>query len=254
VLERKAPPTFEVIVEIQDWHHVTVHPDVAHTVDNLLLGRKVQVQVRQRDDHGEITMIGENLDREDEADDGDEGRGLVTIPRAAGAAGLQPLNIYPFGVSRPKLEQAIRDMRLPVTLVRDIEEADLLLTLKNYYRRKPPALRDAESHGKPVYVLKNNTMAQMQSCLAGVYDLDTPRAAVNGNHHGDPMLRALQEAEDAIGHAMDNGRSVDLPPQNAYVRRMQHRLAERYNLSSRSLGKEPHRHVRIFPGRTDGEM
>ncbi len=253
VLERKAPPTFEVIVEIQDWHHVIVHPDVAHTVDNLLLGRKVQVQVRQRDDRGEITMIGENLDREDEVDEDAEARGLVTIPRAAGAAGLQPLNIYPFGVSRPKLEQAIRDMRLPVTLVRDIEEADLLLTLKNYYRRKPPALRDAESHGKPVYVLKNNTMAQMQSCLAGIYDLDTPRAAMNGSH-GDPMLRALQEAEDAISHAMDNGRTVDLPPQNAYVRRMQHRLAERYNLSSRSLGKEPHRHVRIFPGRMDGEM
>ena len=255
VLERKAPPTFDVVVEIQDWHHVIVHPDVARTVDNLLLGHKVQIQVRQRDDRGEVTMTGEELEEDDEITSvrdlmvvGDDGSSY----RVPDAAGLQPIHIYPFGVSRPKLEQAIRDMRLPVTLVREIDEADLLLTLKNYYRRKPPALRDAESYGKPVYVLKNNTMAQMQACLAGVYGLDTTRVpagvAPNG---GSPTVQALQEAEDAITNAMDYGRAIDLTPQNAYVRRMQHRLAERYNLSSRSRGKEPNRHVRIFPERLD---
>jgi len=252
VLERKAPPTFDVIVEIQDWHHVIVHPEVAQTVDNLLLGRKAQVQVRQRDDRGEVLMTGDvikedvrGLDLDDE--DEDETLPARSSYRVPSAAGLQPVRIYPFGVSRPKLEQAIRDMRLPVTLVRDIEEADLLLTLKNYYRRKPPALRDAESHGKPVYVLKNNTMAQMQSCLAGVYELDSPSAVAAPSDN--PMTQALQEAEDGITNAMDQRRSVDLTPQNAYVRRLQHRLAERYNLASRSRGKEPHRHVRIFPDR-----
>src|SRR5881398_3213332 len=49
VLERRAPPTFDVVVEIQDWHHVTVHPDVATTVDAILLNRSVAVQVRTRD-------------------------------------------------------------------------------------------------------------------------------------------------------------------------------------------------------------
>ena len=38
VLERKAPPTFDVIVEIQDREKVLVHADVAATVDALLLG------------------------------------------------------------------------------------------------------------------------------------------------------------------------------------------------------------------------
>ncbi|HKO23554.1 MAG TPA: R3H domain-containing nucleic acid-binding protein [Chloroflexota bacterium] len=260
VLERKAPPTFDVVVEIQDWHHVIVHPDVARTVDNLLLGRKVQVQVRQRDDRtGQVTMTGQELAEEEALDEMRDVLGLgeeLTSYRVPGAAGLQPLRIYPFGVSRPKLEQAIRDMRLPVTLVRDIDEADLLLTLKNYYRRKPPALRDAESHGKPVYVLKNNTMAQMQSCLAGIYDLDGARAAPGSalsglpSPNGTPMMEALQEAEDAITSALDQGHAVDLAPQNSYVRRLQHRLAERYNLSSRSRGKEPNRHVRIFPAGT----
>ena len=38
VLERKAPPTFDVVVEIQDRDRVTVHADVAETVDALLRG------------------------------------------------------------------------------------------------------------------------------------------------------------------------------------------------------------------------
>jgi len=255
VLERKAPPTFDVIVEIQDYHHVTVHPEVARTVDNILLGRKAQVQVRQRDEEGEVTMTGRDIDEgrardedDDEAGDDEIGGGRDrALYRVPDAAGLQPLRVYPFGVSRPKLEQAIRDMRLPVSIVRDIDEADLLITLKNYYRRKPPALRDAEAHGKPVYVLKNNTMAQMQSCLAGVYDLGNTTPASPASRDGNPMTQALQEAEDAITSALDRGGMVDLTPQNAYVRRLQHRLAERYNIASRSRGKEPNRHVRISP-------
>ena len=250
VLERKAPPTFQVVVEIQDWHHVIVHPDVARTVDNLLLGRSAQVQVRRRDDRGEVTMVGDEIRDESDERDAVSIDDLRAMPRVPDAAGLQPVRIYPFGVSRPKLEQAIRDMRLPVSLVRDIEEADLLLTLKNYYRRKPPALRDAEAHGKPVYVLKNNTMAQMQSCLASVYQLD-PTAPISAANN--PMTSALQEAEDAISNAMNGGRAVDLTPQNAYVRRLQHRLAERYNLASRSRGKEPNRYVRILPERNGDE-
>ncbi len=277
VLERKAPPTFDVIVEIQDWRHVIVHPEVSKTVDSLLLGRPPQVQVRKRDDDGEVVTTGERIEegvtlerarrvtqtqgvvrereRPFERDEDDVSGETALAPyHVPDAAGLPAVRIYPFGVSRPKLEQAIRDMRLPVTLVRDIEEADLLLTLKNYYRRKPPALRDAESHGKPVYVLKNNTMAQMQSCLAGIYELDgaslssTPPSA-----SGNPMTVALQEAEDALTSVMDDRRRVDLTPQNAYVRRLQHRLAERYNVTSRSRGKEPNRHVRIFPDGADDE-
>ena len=38
VLERKAPPTFDVVVEIHNWNRVAVHADVAETVDALLRG------------------------------------------------------------------------------------------------------------------------------------------------------------------------------------------------------------------------
>jgi predicted RNA-binding protein Jag len=40
---------------------------------------------------------------------------------------------------------------------------------------------------------------------------------------------------------------VELSPQNAYIRRLQHQMAERANLVSRSRGREPYRRVRLYP-------
>jgi len=52
VLERKAPPTFDVIIEIQDRERVMVHSDVADTVDAMLRGDPVAPELRWRDEEG----------------------------------------------------------------------------------------------------------------------------------------------------------------------------------------------------------
>jgi hypothetical protein len=122
-----------------------------------------------------------------------------------------------------------------------LTDADVVLTLRNYYRRKLPALREAEARGVPIYVLKANTVPQMEQCLLSMQE--PPRGL-------DPMARALEEAEEAVLGVAQGERSVELTPQNAYIRRLQHQLAQRYNLSSRSLGHEPNRRVRI--SREDG--
>jgi predicted RNA-binding protein Jag len=44
---------------------------------------------------------------------------------------------------------------------------------------------------------------------------------------------------------------MELSPQNAFIRRLQHQLAEKYDLITRSTGKAPRRRVRISAG--DGE-
>ena len=132
---------------------------------------------------------------------------------------------------------------MPVTVARQVEDADLVLTLKNYYRRKPEPLRDAESQGTPIYVLKSNTVGQMQSCLASVFNL--------GTQERDSTMIALEEAEQAVGEVIERARTIEVAPQNAHVRRMQHQLAERYNVGSRSRGKEPNRRVKFFPREFD---
>jgi stage III sporulation protein SpoIIIAA len=59
VLERKAPPTFEIAVEMQERQRWVVHESVADTVDNLLRNRQPTPQVRTVDETGEVTITRE---------------------------------------------------------------------------------------------------------------------------------------------------------------------------------------------------
>ena len=152
------------------------------------------------------------------------------------AISLPTLRVLAFGLSRKRLEQAIRELQLPVIVARDVEEADLAMTLRTYYRQKPPALREAEERALPIYVLKANTIIQMQACLTSLYELEV-----------DPREAALREAEEAIGLVRRDAKPIELSPQNAYIRRLQHQMAERANLLSRSRGREPYRRVRLYP-------
>ena len=63
----------------------------------------------------------------------------------------------------------------------------------------------------------------------------------------DPQEAALRETAEAIGLVQASGRPVALKAQNAYVRRLQHQMAERNALMSRSRGSEPNRRVQLLP-------
>ncbi|MCL4458870.1 MAG: AAA family ATPase [Chloroflexi bacterium] len=231
ILERKAPPTFDVIVEIQNWERVAVHEDVARVVDSILRGQPISPQVRSLDEEGQMRVeqatypVGAPTPQE------------VTAFRRGGKAALRTMHIYPYGLNQDSLQQVIREMHLPAVITKDLKSADAIMTLKNYYRRKPMPLRDAEANGIPVYVLRSNTVLQMQQSLASIYEMEAV---------ADPLGLAVQETEEAIERILRSAEPVELSPQNAYIRRLQHQLAERYNLSSRSLGKEPYRRVKIY--------
>ncbi|HEY0442740.1 MAG TPA: R3H domain-containing nucleic acid-binding protein, partial [Candidatus Limnocylindrales bacterium] len=152
------------------------------------------------------------------------------------ASSLPTLRVIPQGISRKRLEQAVRELQLPVIIARDVDEADVVMTLKNEYKQKTPMLREAEERGLPIYVLKSNTMVQMQASLTSIFSLEV-----------DPREAALRETEDAIDVVLKQSEPVELSPQNAYIRRLQHQMAERANLVSRSRGREPYRRVRLYP-------
>jgi hypothetical protein len=281
ILERKAPPTFDVVVEIQSWQRVSIHEDVSETVDAVLRGYRIQPVTRELDELGEAREVrtahreptggldartrprggngrGERYERPDRADRYERGQpeeppyweerteqGLLG-QGSAGTAALAPgatRRIYPFGISRSRLQQAIRETRVGAAVVDHLDDADACMTLRSYYRRKPQTLRDAEARGVPIYVLKNNTIAQMEQSLLSMRD--TPGM--------DPIKSALQEAEDAATGVLNSERAIELGPQNSYVRRLQHQVAQRYNLASRSRGREPFRRVRIYPGEVDDD-
>jgi len=248
VLERRAPPTFDVLVEIQTRHTFAVHYDVARAVDTLLRGRPLIPELRYRDEAGEIKIeLPAQSDRVEKPSgktkNGDYGdfRGRQAVlgmdeydePRQ-----FELKKIYAYGVGQNRLHQAARTLQLPVTIVDNLEEADVVMTLKSYYRKRPQPITEAERMGTPVYVLRSNTVVQMESCLADIF-------ALNGAEI-DPMAIVRRETQEAIRKVLTGARNVELTPQNASVRRQQHEMARAAKLISHSLGREPNRRVRIY--------
>jgi stage III sporulation protein SpoIIIAA len=306
ILERKAPPTFNVMVEIVDRDEVAVHLDVAATVDALLRGAPIRSELRRREADGSITTSRIDEARRDPNSmgrvatgaqanghrNGDGGHRDIldfqsrqqrrvqnephqppapeaaaapepeveaplapVLPRGRGTAD-KPVRVFPFGISRNRLEQSIGRFGVPAIIVRDGRDADIVITLKNYFRQKPQPIRDAEAHGTPVYVLRSNTGTQMEHVLQSIFPNAAPPNPVReqtavqlvrgGSGRPDPVVSALAEAEDAISAVMEGAPPIALAPQASPVRRMQHELADRYSVSSRSRGREPHRHVEVY--------
>ncbi len=233
VLERKAPPTFDVVIEIKDWQHLAVHHDVAASVDALLRGRSHPPEIRYRDESGKVqierAMAPPQLTPE-EAPFHPMPATLSEPPRL--------LRVYAYGVGKNRLRQAAANLHLPVELTEDLRQADVVITLRNYYRRRPQPISDAERRGVPVHVLRANTVSQMESCLADLFGLDIAEM--------DPLALAMRETEEAIRKVLSGQKTVDLTPQNSYIRRLQHEMARQANLVSHSYGKDPQRHVRLF--------
>ena len=351
ILERKAPPTFDVVVEQQSWQELIVHRDVADTVDSMLRGQTIVAEERTRDEETgrvsarRITLggmdvptwgiegfgggiarqpgSGSTLDRSGPYSGawGSNGGGNTVrrMPqqaaretsgsnrnqqlqvRALAPTGTAPgevqrqngggfvavererpqllsegiyapeeveerlpimktLRIYPFGVSRDRLAESARQLHVPIIVTNNQADADAIITLKNYYRRQPERLQEAEEDRKMIIILKNNTVAQMQHALARIFDLPVDTSAAEDGDEADDdkgaqisddqTMRALLETEDAIHQVLNKGlTTAELAPANAYIRRLQHQMATRYNLISRSRGKEPNRRVKIFRSR-----
>jgi stage III sporulation protein SpoIIIAA len=227
ILERKAPPTFDIVVEIMERDKVTIHPDVRIAVDCLLRGEPCPTEIRRCDENGEIKIDKQTTDHETEK--------IVDKTRG------NNYHLFLFGVNRVRIEQMADEMGLDINIVNDVNEANLFITSKQYYRRKPQRLRDAENFNLPIYVLKNNTPGQIKQLLRYIYPDESSSDKSIGPYGG-----AIHEAEDAVHQIIDGAPEVELSPQSAYIRRLQHLIAERHELSSRSEGKDPNRRVVFF--------
>ena len=267
VLERRAPPTFDVLVELQERNRVAIHEDVAESVDTLLRGYPLQPEIRYRDENDQIHI---EKPQPRPAVSGSSSQGLrrsspngfkneVNQPRAYSAKAadaardetpqseetqpqlsLEKIAIYPYGVARNRMEQASKKLGVPAVVARDLRQADVLITLKSYYRKHQKPIVTAEERGIPIYVLRSNSGNQIEQAFIELFNLNE---AVGRNVNLEEVNLRTMEAIDAVQNGQ---RWVDLPPASSRVRRIQHELVREADLVSHSYGKEPNRHVRIF--------
>lgn len=264
VLERRAPPTFDVLIEIQTRDNLAIHHDVGEAVDALLRGYPLPPEIRIRDDAGGFRVEKAAMPTRGQAGispgNRRQGNGGSRYPMGAGETGpvqeserfgsgrtfestrtpLQTIKIYPYGVARNRLIQAAKRLGVPAVVVNDAGQADVLVTLRTYYRKRQRAILNAEDRGMPIYVLRANTVNQMQQFLSDLFNLSVSSL---DDHTEDAVRSETQAAIDAV---LNGERWVELNPATSAVRRWQHQMARQANLNSHSYGKEPRRRVRIF--------
>ncbi len=264
ILERKAPPTFDVLVEIQTWDRVAVHADVARTVDAVLRGRPVSPEIRELDESGavrrswqrpaaaptfEAAPFGGRAERPHRAGIPHDDREEAPAPAVAAPAAPRsaPTRVHPFGVSRERLQEAAEDAGLEVTVAQSVAEADVVLTTKAHFRRRAGVLETAEELGKPVFVLRRNTAGQIVGFLQQVaYGREAAQGGEAGERATGAMEAGSNEAVVGVERILTGqADAIELQPRSAFVRRVQHRIAEQAELRSTSAGREPRRRVTI---------
>jgi len=260
ILERKAPPTFEVLIEIRGWNYVAVHEDVARTVDAVLRGRQIPPEIRELDASGSMRkhlqqapttpafevapfiFHGKGEHRKTPRDESESIHEIpIKIPQ--NNPGTVPeiafTKIYPFGVSRERLQEFARSAGASISIVNSVSEANVVLTTKSHFRRRASVILDAEDKGVPIFVLRRNTPAQLTSFLEQIDESQTSSKT-------NPVNEGSTQAEEGVYRILSGETyAIELEPQSAYVRRVQHRIAEQAQLHSHSVGREPHRRVTI---------
>jgi hypothetical protein len=171
---------------------------------------------------------------------GDEMRGEMRgrVEEAEAPPPGKPVRIYPYGIGQNRLRSAAASLNVPVVIVDNLNAADVVMTLKNYYRQQPQPLVDAERRGVPIYILRSNTVTQMEQSLANIFHMPTDPI--------DVFTEAMRETQEGIQRVLNGSSDAELSPRSAAIRSQQHQLARAANLISHSYGREPYRRVRIF--------
>ena len=275
VLERRAPPTFDVLIEIQSRYEFAIHLDITAAVDAFLRGYPLIPELRVTNDEGEIKITKAPAPSASASPQRGRSRLAEPVPTpergrapgspqpefqlreaepaprhipapemptdAEGRTPLKAVKIYPYGVARNRLMQSAKRIGVPALIVRTIDEADALITLRSYYRDHQATIVEAEERGMPIYVLRANSVNQIEQFLTDLFNLTGSEHTIPG---GSDEVRDQMQA--AITAVMNGERYVDMPPASPIVRRIQHEMARDAELVSHSYGKEPRRHVRIF--------
>jgi stage III sporulation protein SpoIIIAA len=239
VLERKAPPTFDTLVEIRNREEFSVYHETASVVDTFLRGRSTRPEVRMRKEDGYevIEEAAPAAVEEPKRRKREREREREEVPATGGR---KTIRIYPYGVSKDRLMRAINDLQVSATIAKTPKDADLVLTLKAHEKRQPRTVKDLEDHGLEVAIIRSNTVSQMKSFLMGAFGLQDQKQEEDS---------ALNEVTEAVDKVMSFGKPVELAPQSAHIRRLQHQLIEQHGLGSESRGEVPWRRVIVLPTR-----
>ena len=284
ILERKAPPTFEVAIEIHDPQTWVIHENIEQSVDLLLQGQSLPVQRRSliqnynnlidckiiynqkevdiNNDASLKRFVPEKkqknnylLNRLPESDKVKTKRVVKTTGNLKTELKEKFTFLYIYGINTQDVKSLIKTLGIPVIITKEIQYADAILALANLVKNNRKLKQIAHSKKITIHTIQSNNLLQIAKALrllAKRKEVIPIKPTTNTKKFADlisqEFLTPLEETRLAIEEVViAKNIPIDLIPRTSRIRKQQHELVTHYQLKGVSVGKEQNRRIRILP-------
>ena len=280
ILERKAPPTFEMAVEIHDPRTWIIHNDIEHSVDLILQGNNLPLQKReflkakqsiirckvsqfQKKTNSTTETLSKrslNEKRQKNSNLYDSNRSNSTKQKKSNKLdvflkkelGTRFLFLYVYGINTQDLRSLIKTLKLPIIVTGEIQYADAILALGNLMKNNKKLRQISSSRSICVYTIQNNGLIQISKALKQIVkqslNLEFNEKRMRIKNVGSFLLTPLEEVRLAIEEIVISDKCiVDLLPRTDSIRRLQNDVIDHYHLDRDIIGEGSNKRIRIYP-------
>ena len=284
ILERKAPPTFEVAIEIHDPQTWVIHENIEQSVDLLLQGQSLPVQRRSLIQNYNNLIDCKIMYNQKEVDINNDAslkrfapekkqKNNYLLNRLTKSDKLKTKRVvktngnlktelkekftflYIYGINTQDVKSLIKTLGIPVIITKEIQYADAILALANLVKNNRKLKQISHSKKITIHTIQSNNLLQIAKALrllAKRKELISIKPTTNTKKIADlisqEFLTPLEETRLAIEEVViAKNIPIDLIPRTSRIRKQQHELVTHYQLKGVSVGKEQNRRIRILP-------
>lgn len=286
ILERKAPPTFDIAIELPNPQTWIIHENIEKSVDLFLQGQILPVQKRTfllpgkrfidckiiYNQTGTESRLNNytnrsNLDKKQRNNYPFTNLGQVEKQKAK-KRNKYPSNLtpelkqeftflYTYGINIQELKPLIKVLQLPIILTKEIQYADTILTLENLIKSNRKLKQISHAKKLTVHTIQNTslvmitralrTLVKNQVTLTSQYQNQSIESK-SSNILSQEFLSPLEEVRLAIEEIVVPKKiTIDLFPQTSLIRKQQHEIIAHYQLDGTTVGTYNNKRIRIFP-------
>lgn len=284
ILERKAPPTFDIAIEIHDTKTWVIHENIEQSVDLLLQGQALPLQRRSLIGNtnnivkcdlvwnkkespalveNSFTGVGVDkkqtnnylINRLDKSTKTKNKKLLKTEELVRADLKKKFTFLYLHGINNQDLKSLIKTLRLPVVITKEIQYADAILTLGNLVKGNRKLKQMSHAKKITIFTIQNNTLFQLAKALRLISKKNTKVSVPKSNSKvllakvlEKGFLTPLEEARLAVEEVViPKNIPLDLIPRSNAIRKEQYELVCHYQLKACCVGEGDNSRLRIYP-------